>query len=112
MKEGLVKRNKSKVEPVSKWRCPRQAGSIKLHQRAVWSLTFLVYGVYLVKTEVREDHVTEAHPDRQDCFLGMRKGMKMWEDWCLKQKKERKTDREGTQTHWKETARVGTQDPW
>ena len=31
--EGIVKMNKSKVEPVSKWRCPRQAGSIKLHQQ-------------------------------------------------------------------------------
>ena len=27
--EGIVKMNKSKVEPVSKWRCPRQAGSFK-----------------------------------------------------------------------------------
>ena len=54
------------------------------HQRAVWSLTFLVFGVYLVKAEVQEDHVREVHPDRQDGFLGMRKEMKMWEDWCLK----------------------------
>ena len=44
MKEEM-KMNKSKAAPVSKWRCPRQAGSIKLHQRAVWSLTFLVKGV-------------------------------------------------------------------
>ena len=75
MKEE-VKMNKSKAEPVSKWRCPRQAASIELHQRAVWSLTFLVYGVYLVKVEVQEDHAREVHLDRQDGFLGMRKGMK------------------------------------
>ena len=56
--------NKSKAEPVSKWRGQRQAGSIKLHQRAVWSLTILVYGVFLVKAEVQEDHAREVHPDR------------------------------------------------
>ena len=76
-----------KAEPVSKLRCPCQAGSIKLHQRAVWSLTFLVHGVYQVRAEVQEDHAKEVHPDRQDGFLGMRKGMNMWEDWCLRQKK-------------------------
>ena len=53
-----------------------------------------MFGVYLVKTEVQEDHVREAHPDRQDGFLGMRKEMKMWEDWCFKQKREKNNGRD------------------
>ena len=67
--EGIVKMNESKAEPVSSWCHSRQAGSIKLHQRAVWSLTFLVYGVYLVKAEVQEDQTREVHLDRQDGLL-------------------------------------------
>ena len=51
-------------------------------------MTFLVYGVYLVRAEVQEDHAREVHPDRQDGFLVLRKGMKMWKDWCLRQKKK------------------------
>ena len=46
--------NKSKAEPVSSWCYPRQAGSVKMHQRVVWSLIFLVYGGFLVKAEVQE----------------------------------------------------------
>ena len=69
--EGIVKMNKSKAEPLSSWCHSRQAGSIKLHQGAVWSLTFLVYGVYLVKAEAQEDQATD--PDRQDGLPGMRK---------------------------------------
>ena len=37
--EGIMKMNKSKVEPVSMWRCPRQAGSFKVH-RLVLELDF------------------------------------------------------------------------
>ena len=51
-------------------------------------MTFLLYGVYLVRAEVQEDHAREVHPDRQDSFLVLRKGMKMWKDWCLRQKKK------------------------
>ena len=93
--EETVKMNKSKAEPVSKWRCPRQAGSIKVHQRVVWSLIFIVFGVCLVKAEVQEDQgnkeiAREDHPDHQDGLLWMKKRMTMWEDWRLDQKKNKK----------------------
>ena len=87
--EETVNMNKSKAETVSSWCRSCQAGSIKLHQRAVWSLIFHVYGVYLVKAEVQEDHAREVHPDRQDGLLGMRKGMTMWEIWCRKPKRKK-----------------------
>ena len=69
--EGIVKMNKSKVGPVSKSRCPRQAGSFKVHRRAVWILIFLLFGVYLAKAEVQVDQAykviaREDHPDLQD----------------------------------------------
>ena len=86
--EETVKMNKSKAEPVSSWRQSRQAGSTKLHQRAVRSLIFLVCGVYLVEAEVQEDHAREVHPDRQDGLPGMRKGMMISETWCRKPKKK------------------------
>ena len=62
-----------------------------MHQRTVWSLIFLVYGVCLVKAEVQEEQASkeierEDHPDHQDELLWMKKTMTMWEDWCLKQK--------------------------
>ena len=79
--------NKSKAEPVSSWCHSRQEGSIKLHQRAVWSLTFLVYGVYIVKAEVQEDHAREVHPDLLDRIPWMRK--RMWEEWCLEPKRKK-----------------------
>ena len=96
--EGIVKMNKSKAEPVSNWRCPRQAGSIKMHQRVVWSLIFLVYGVCLVKAEVQEEQASKGiergdHPDHQDELLWMKKTMTMWEDWCLKQKRKKNRER-------------------
>ena len=73
--ERIVKMNKSKAEPVSSWCHPRQAGSIKMHQRVVWSLIFLVYGVCLVKAEVQEEQASkeierEDHPDHQTSFYG------------------------------------------
>ena len=89
--EETVKMNKSKAEPVSSWCHSCQAGSIKLHQRSVWSLIFLVYGVYPAKAEVQEDHAREVHPDRQDGLPGMRKGMMIWEIWCRKPKRNKKT---------------------
>ena len=104
----------SKAEPVSSWCYQRQAGSIKVHQRVVWSLIFIVFGVHLVKAEVQEDQankeiVREVHPDHQDGIPWMKKRMTMLEDWCLRQK--RKTVREGTPAHQKEIARVRTQGP-
>ena len=86
--EGIVKMNKSKAEPISSWCYQRQAGSIKVHQRVVWSLIFLVFGVYQVKAEVQEDQAhkviaREVHPDLQDGFPWMRKRMTMWEEWCV-----------------------------
>ena len=121
--------NKGKAEPVSSWCYPRQAGSIKMRQRVVWSLIFLVYGVCLVKAEVQEEQASkvierEDYPGHQEELLWMKKTMTMWEGWCLKQKKERKTAsertqellkktvREGTPVPKKETARVRTQGPW
>ena len=60
--------NKSKAEPVISWCYPRQAESIKMHQREVWSLIFIVFGACLVKAEVQEDQANkeiarEDHPD-------------------------------------------------
>ena len=92
--EGIVKMNKSKAEPVGNWGCQRQAGSIKVHQRVVWSLIFLVFGMYLVKAEVQEDQAhkgiaREVHPDHQDELVWMKKSMTLGEDWCLKQKRKK-----------------------
>ena len=72
--EGMVKMNKSKAESVSSWCYQRQAGSMKAHQREVWRLIFIVFGVYLVNAEVQEGQAKEVHPDRQDGLLGKRKG--------------------------------------
>ena len=77
--DETVKMNKNKVEPVSSCCYQRQAGSIKMHQRVVWSLIFIVFGVYLVKAEVEEDQAKhgiarEVHPDLQDGTPWM------WED--------------------------------
>ena len=41
--EGVVKMNKSKAKSVSSWCYQRQAGSMKAHQRVVWSLIFIVF---------------------------------------------------------------------
>ena len=60
--EEIVKKNQNKVEPVSKWHCPRQAGSFKAHRRVVWSLIFLLFGVYQAKAEVQVD---QAQGDRK-----------------------------------------------
>ena len=79
--EGIVKMNKSKAESVRSWCHQRQTGSVKAHQRVVWSLIFIVSGVHLVKAEVQEDQAREVHPDRWDDLLGMRKEMMIWEDW-------------------------------
>ena len=54
MKEKeIVNMNENKVETVSKWHCPCQAGSFKVHRRVVWSLIFCLFGVYLAKAEVQ-----------------------------------------------------------
>ena len=89
-----MKMNKSKAEPVCSWHCPRQAGSFRVHQRIVWSLIFLLFGVNLAKAEVQEDEAhkvieREAHQDLQDGTPWMKKTTTKWEDWCLKQKKKK-----------------------
>ena len=78
IKDGFKSFTKSghDLEPASSWCHSCQAGSIKLHKRAVWSLTFLVYEMYLVKAEVQQDQAREVDPDRQDDLLGMRKVMR------------------------------------
>ena len=86
--EETVKRNQSKVEPISKWHCPRQAGSFKVHWREVWSFIFLLFGVYQAKAEVQVDQAhkgiaREAYHDLQDGNPWMKKRMTIWEDWCL-----------------------------
>ena len=73
---------------------PRQAGSFKVHRRVVWSLMFLLFGVYLAKAEVQEDQAhkgiaREAHQDLQDGTSWMKERMTIWEDWCLKQKRDK-----------------------
>ena len=113
--EKIVKRNQNKVEPVSKWHCPRQASSFKVHRRVVWSFIFLLFGVYQAKAEVQVDQThkeiaREAYQDLQDGNPWMKERMAIWEDWCLKQK-ERKTARERTQEPLKETVREGTPVP-
>ena len=90
--EGTVKMNESKAEPVSNWSCQRQAGSIKVHWRVVWSLIFFVFGVHLVKTEVQEDQPHKGIA-REDGLLWMKKTVAMWEEWCLQQ--ERKKNSQG-----------------
>ena len=95
--EGMVKMNKSKVEPVSKWRCPRQAGSFKVHRRVVWSWIFLLFG------EVQEDQAhkeiaREVHPDLQDGTPWIKEGMTIWEDWCLKRIREKNSQGEEPRT--------------
>ena len=67
-------------------RASQQLVSLMPGQRAVSSLIFLVYGVYLVKAEVQEDHAREVHPDREDGLPGMREGMMILEMWCRKPK--------------------------
>ena len=91
---------------------------MKTLQRVVWSLIFIVFGVYLVKAEVQEDQAhkgiaREVHPDHQDGIPWLRKWMTMSEEWCFKQK--RKTAQERTPKPWKKTVREGTvrtQGPW
>ena len=90
--EEIVKMSKNKAEPVSSWCYQRQAGAIKMHRRVVWSLTFIVLRVHLVKAEVQEDQANkeiarEVHLDHQDGIPWMRKRMTMWEEWCLEQKR-------------------------
>ena len=56
---------------------------MKAHQRVVWSLIFIVFGVHLVKAEVQENQAhkgiaREVHPDHQDGLQWMRK-----EDGCI-----------------------------
>ena len=55
--EGAVKMNKSKAESVSSWCHQRQTGSMKVLQRVVWSLIFLVFGVHLAKAVEQENQV-------------------------------------------------------
>ena len=79
--EEIVKMNKSKVEPGSKWHCPCQAGSFDMHWRVVWSLIFLLFGVHLAKAEVQEDQAhkgiaREAHQDPHD-VVGKKKKKKI-----------------------------------
>ena len=38
---------------------------------------------------MQEDQAREGHPDRQDGFVGMRKGMMIWEIWCRKTKRNK-----------------------
>ena len=92
--EGIMKMNKSKAESISSWYHQRQAGSIKVHRRVVWSLIFVVFGVFLAKAEVQEGQAhkgiaREGHQDLQDGAPWMRKGKTIWEKWCLKKKRKK-----------------------
>ena len=93
-----------------KWTREIKSQPIELHQRAVWSLIFLVYGVYLVKAEVQKDHAREVHP-----------GMMIWEIWCRKPKRKKnsqgKDPRTLVENSWEpqykpnHTARKRTREP-
>ena len=102
--------NLSKAEPASSRCCSRQAVSTKMHQRVVWSLIFLVYGVCLVKAGVLKEQASkeierEDHPDHQDELPWMKKTMTMWEDWCLKQKRKKNSQEKDPRTQEKEQPR-------
>ena len=64
---------------------PAPAGIKKAHQRQVWSLIFIVFGVHLVEAEVQEN---QAHKGI-DGFPWMRKRIMNWELWCHKKKREK-----------------------
>ena len=128
--EGMVKMNKSKAGQISNWDFQRKAGALKAHQRAVWSLIFIVFGVHLMKAEVPETQAhkgtaRDVHPDLDVGTPWMRQGMMLWEKFvALSQTRKRKTARvkgpkkpfkktvrEGAPIPQKETARTKTQGP-
>ena len=97
--EGIVKMNKSKVEPVSKWRCPCQAGPFKVHRLVVWSLIFLFVreapgeGGSAGKSSTQGDR--KRGPSRSPGRHSMdERGVTIWEDGSLKRKRVKKTARE------------------
>ena len=100
--EGIVKMNKSKARTNRQLGPPARGGSLeKAHQRVVWSLIFIVFGVHLVKAEEQENRehkmiAREVHQDLQVDTPWMRKGMMFWEICCLKLKRK-KIARERTQ---------------
>ena len=73
---------------------PTPGGFFKVHPRVVWSLIFLLFGVYQAKAEVQVDQAhkeiaREAHQDLQDGNLWMKERMTIWEGWCLEQKRKK-----------------------
>ena len=87
-----------------------------MHWRVVWSLIFIVFGVYLVKAEVQEDHAhkgvaREVHMDEEedDDVGGVVSSQKTVRERT--QKPLKKTVREGTPVHQQEKARERTQGP-
>ena len=89
--EGRVKMNKGK------------AGSTKVHRRAVWSFYLPRVRVHLAKAEVQvgpahKGIAIEDRPDLQDGAPWMRKGMTIWEKWCLKQKRKKNSQGKDSKT--------------
>ena len=60
------------------WCYQRQAGSMKALQRVVWSLIFLVFGVYLANAEEQENQVHWG--DRKRCLSNSPSRRPMEED--------------------------------
>ena len=97
----------------------KSKAEFKVHQRVVWSLIFIVFGVYLVvMAEVQEDQAhkgiaREVHPSLQVDTPWMRNGMTMLEKWCLQQKKKEKKKQPGTrpQNLRRKQSRKGPQHP-
>ena len=52
-------------------------------------LLLKVSTVCLAKAEVQEDQAHKGSQDLQDGTPWMKERMTIWEDWCLKQKKEK-----------------------
>ena len=131
--EDTVKMNKSKAEPVSSWCYQRQAGSMKVLRRVVWSLIFPVFGVCRAKAEEQgsqaqkmgeKDLRPELMSDGRGCSLGGTCEWK-WDERVLGTEEKEKRNSQGKrpkdfcrkQPGWrpqnplKETARESTWVP-
>ena len=89
---AVVQRSKESgaVQEQVPGRDERRRNRFKVHRRVVWSLIFLLFGVYLAKPEVQE-----AHQELHDGTPWMKKGMAILEDWWVPPKKKRKKNSKG-----------------
>ena len=98
--EEVVETNKSRIRPVSDWRCRGQAGAMKALQRLVWSLIFLLFGMHLVKAEEQASQVKQRMSEKDlyqiHQFEVPRMRKKMWQ-WvtCERGKVEETSGQKG-----------------